>query len=338
MAIFLNDARRKIFWLTGWALAVVFSGQVFSQAQAPVWTMVDCNAGRVTQDCHVLRDSGEIAIVDTGTVEATREYFLPYLKTEGITKVDHFLISHPHNNHVGGLIEILNAGIDIKNIYFSRPFSGHEDFSYNERDFEALLVEAVSRGANLRELVKGDVIKLPSSRMIVLAAEKERQAEVNDYSIIVRWEAGGYSTLFSGDLSENLGKQFVGDSVFSADFYKAPHHGVTPIAPDSFSDTVDPILTMVPQPKILERHPRGLQFFNWTKKRELEKNMITCTNGSNGTVSLFLQQVSVRLVAERESGSCRNAIYPFKPKAVVDVPFIKNSDGALAPITGLLLE
>ena len=302
---------------------------------APVWTMVDCNAGGSTQDCHVLTDGNEVSIVDTGTVEATKRYFIPYLKKAGIKKVKNFYVSHPHDNHVGGLIDIMDSGVEIQNIYFNDPVHGHNDFAYHQEWWDAMKADAVTRGAKLHQVKKGDVIKTKNTRMLILEAPKSRQAEVNDYSVIMRWEAGGYSTLFTGDLSVELGNRLAGNPVFEADFYKAPHHGVTPIAPDAFSNTVNPVLAMVPQPKILERHPRGLPFFYWARSKLSAKGMITCTNGNNGHVSLIFEQTSVSVRPERNHGSCVTTRLYLTPKKLTKMPV---NGLAMAPILNLLLD
>ena len=111
-------------------------------SDASIWTMVDCNAGGTTQDCHVLQDNGETAIVDTGTIDATEQYFIPYLKRNNILEVDHFIVSHPHNNHVGGLLNIMRSGISVKNIYYNPPFEGQSDFAYDPLEFNKLLLDA----------------------------------------------------------------------------------------------------------------------------------------------------------------------------------------------------
>lgn len=302
---------------------------------APTWTMVDCNAGGATQDCHILTDGEDIIIVDTGTVEATREYFIPYLKKLGVTEVDHFFVSHPHDNHVGGLIDIIRSGVRINNIYFNDPVSGHNDFAYSEAWWSAIKSEALSLGAKLHPVNKGDIIKTANTKMVILEAPKTRQVEINDYSIIMRWEAGGYSTLFSGDLSVNLGKKLAGNPIFSADFYKAPHHGVTPIAPNNFSDTVNPVLTLVPQPKKLERHARGLPFFYWAKNKWQSQGMIRCTNGLNGHVKIVYQKINVLIQPQHEYGSCIKQTLYVNAKSLVNQPPVKNA--FVIPLIEMLL-
>ncbi len=285
-------------------LSVTLPFTVFAANQA-TWTMVDCNIGRVTQDCHLLQEGGITAIVDTGTIEATEKYFIPYLKQNNINEVEHFIVSHPHNNHVGGLLEIMKSGVSIENIYFNMPFNEHSDFAYNPTDFRSMLDEATKLGAKLHSVKKGDTIHLGDSIISILEAPKTRQNEINDYSIIMRWQAGGYTTLFAGDLSVNLGSKLSGDPIFSADFYKAPHHGVTPIAPTSFSETVNPILTMIPGPINLWDHPRGREFRKWTISRARDNNMITCTNGLNGHVAIVMSNVFFEIKPQREANGCQ---------------------------------
>ncbi len=54
-------------------------------------------------DCVILRHKGKVVMVDTGTEQAMRYSVLPYLRWAGIKEVDLCVLSHLHDDHVGGL-------------------------------------------------------------------------------------------------------------------------------------------------------------------------------------------------------------------------------------------
>lgn len=309
---------KKIFVFT--MLALSLFGAKKSNAET-AWTMVNCNPLWQQADCHALDDQGVLTMVDAGTKAAGDRYVVPYLRKRGKRVLNNFVISHPHNDHYGGLESILNAGIKVNNIYFNRPPMGVFDAAYVPAHFEALLARAARSGSILHNVERGDTINLPTSKITILEARKERQAGgVNDYSIVMRWEAGGYTSLFTGDLNRPLSEKLKNDPLFEADFYKAPHHGVTGIASDEFSDTVDPSIVLVPTTKHLWTHERGEQFNKWANKRYREKGMMTCINGFNGEVKLSFEQQSVHVKPEINELLCEERRLYLKPKVVKPLP------------------
>ncbi len=309
------------------------------KAGFPVWHMVNCNAGGQQADCHVLKDQETIILVDAGTEITAKEYLLPFLAKKSIKSIDHFFISHPHTDHYEGLQTLIDANIKIDHIYFNRPPVGVSDFAYIPEHFEALLAKAAALGAEVRNIQRGDRFEFPTTTMMVLEAKKEKQrGGVNDYSIIMRWQAGGYTSLFTGDLNWPLGRQLVGDPLYKADFYKVPHHGVTGIAPDAFSDMVDPALAMVPAPKVLWNHPRGEQFKTWATKRYEEKGMMTCINGFNGHVSLSFENTSVTVKPAIDGFMCRATRLQVKAKEMVNLDSKDSLGVKITPISNFLLD
>lgn len=57
-------------------------------------------------DTAVIRTKGTVIVVDTGTETSARRVLVPYLKHEGIRKIDLCIISHLHADHAGGLGEV----------------------------------------------------------------------------------------------------------------------------------------------------------------------------------------------------------------------------------------
>lgn len=59
-------------------------------------------------DCAVIRSKSAVVVVDTGTGSSAKRVLAPYLKTQGIKQIDLCIISHLHEDHVGGLGELCN--------------------------------------------------------------------------------------------------------------------------------------------------------------------------------------------------------------------------------------
>ena len=70
-------------------------------------------------DCILIEDHGVVTLVDTGTefVNSSNKV-IKYIKDLGITKIDHLFLTHPHNDHYGGVPAVVEA-FDIVNAYYT---------------------------------------------------------------------------------------------------------------------------------------------------------------------------------------------------------------------------
>ncbi len=268
--------------------------------------MVNINLNGNVGDAHIMINGDIVTMVDAGEYEAAKKSLLPYLKKIGIKSIEHFFVSHPHNDHYKGIDALLEGGILIKNIYYNMPPAGVSDFAYSPNEFIATLGNAESRGGNLHNVGKGFRIDLPdSSEIKVLYAHKDRQLDgvnvsVNDYSLIIRWDTDGYRVLFTGDLNYLLGNYLSQYDNYKADILKVPHHGVTGVAPNDFFDIVAPKLNMFPTPQVLWSHPRIEQVKTWT----LNKKILYCVTGLNGNVVLNFCDSTLSLLPEISTQNC----------------------------------
>jgi beta-lactamase superfamily II metal-dependent hydrolase len=75
--------------------------------------------------------SGQTILIDGGTASAGYTV-VAYLNRLGVSKIDHLIATHPHEDHIGGLITVLRA-IPIDKVYMPRA-------THTTRTFENLLL------------------------------------------------------------------------------------------------------------------------------------------------------------------------------------------------------
>ena len=286
------------------------------------WHMVNVNCNGNVGDANILVNGDVVTMIDAGEYEQAKISLLPYLSRIGIKQIDHFFVSHPHNDHYAGIDALLEGSVKLNNIYYNMPPKEVSDFAYTPSEFLATLRNAEIQGAKLYDVSKGFRIAFPEGSQIkVLYAHKNRQLDgvnvsVNDYSLIIQWDTEGFRVLFTGDLNYLLGNYLSKYDYFKADILKIPHHGVTGIAPNDFFDIVDPKLNMFPTPLALWLHPRIEQAKTWT----LNKKIFYCVTGLNGNIALHFKQSTISLQPEISSHSCPTGSIVITPGKKINEP------------------
>ncbi len=82
----------------------------------------------VAGDAILLESNGSFAMVDVGGKEQSGT-IKNYLDSYGINKLDFVILTHPHSDHIGGFINLLNSGLKVNTIYTKK---------YNFNDIAAL--------------------------------------------------------------------------------------------------------------------------------------------------------------------------------------------------------
>jgi competence protein ComEC len=183
-------------------------------------------------DAAVIRTpSGKTVLVDAGPAETSRGGFdagqkvvVPYLRRQGVNSIDAFVISHPHEDHIGGAEAVL-YNFKVKTVLDSglaQPVGPYRELLGRIRDSH-ITYRKVRRG-HVIDLHDGVVIEVLAPR----AGEStpEGDSGVNNTSVILRVRYGKTRVLFAGDAEEEEEEEMLasGEAVMS-DVLKIPHHG-----------------------------------------------------------------------------------------------------------------
>lgn len=207
-----------------------------------------------TADSFLLRCGPETILIDCGRTEAT-EPVLAYLEAAGVEHLDYAFITHPHNDHLGGLEALLDE-MPVGTVILPGGFEGFSSLKY-----DALLAKIDDLG--LPTLIAEDGLQLPLGKAALSFYQWDEPAEkINDRSIILHAALGNRAILFSADV-ENKGQaalaELHGDAL-RADILKMPHHGLA-VFTDAFYEAVQPELSVFTNAKhrIMERNLKILK-------------------------------------------------------------------------------
>lgn len=161
-------------------------------------------------------------IIDAGD-ESSGEKVTAYLKKRNITRIDTVLITHPHQNHFGGL------GAVMREIPIGRFF--HNGDRHGEEGYPELLEELNRRRIPIGILRRGSEIdSLPDAvTMEVLhPIDVEEDSNPNANSIVIYLRYGKASILLMADIEEDQQTQLMmvyGATLKNVGCVKVPHHG-----------------------------------------------------------------------------------------------------------------
>jgi len=171
------------------------------------FTLLDVGQGLPS----VIETRNHVLVFDTGPRFSDRfdtgsSVVLPYLRQQGIGRIDSIIISHGDNDHRGGF-ESINKRIQIGRIYSGEP--------------EKLASYPVTLCQRSMRWVWDGVT------FTILHPVKEVKFRKNDRSCVLKVESPGGSVLFTGDIhrkSERFLLKYQ-RQMLSSDIMVAPHHG-----------------------------------------------------------------------------------------------------------------
>jgi beta-lactamase superfamily II metal-dependent hydrolase len=172
-------------------------------------------------DGAVCRLPGAAILVDAGPPEAGRKVILPYLRSQGVGKLDLVVVTHPDLDHYGGLA-YLAEHIGIGAVV-------HPGDEADSRAWKGLRETLERRGIPMVRVRSGQRLYAgPEMAMTVLSPEFPGQyPERNDNSVVAMLELHGRRVLFTGDIGSAPERHLLaaGGTALASAVLKVPHHG-----------------------------------------------------------------------------------------------------------------
>ena len=197
--------------------------------------------------CLIVFPNGETMLVDAGSAEHGN-ILIWNLKRMGITRLDYILVSHDHDDHHFGISKTtLLDEFEVGKLYYTQVYhAGWNDTRHLERPVE-------EHGIPYESLTAGDVLTFGDVRMEVLWPMPETKGtlvynndDLNNLSVVVRFDYKDTSALFTGDIYEEAEKQLVdlyGDKL-DVDILKLPHHGAPTSNSEALAQATTPIVSV----------------------------------------------------------------------------------------------
>jgi competence protein ComEC len=229
-----------------WILILIFAvgnvilfSDVWTRAHTKLTaTMIDVGQG----DAILLECPNEKRIlVDAGPwsmrFDAGERTIVPFLKRKGISKLDYLLITHSHNDHLGGVRSILNS-IRVDTLVLN-------GFDSDNRQVKEVFQAAQEKNVGLKMMYTGDQVLIDSNvRMYVLYPQWNQivKKNLNNTSIVVKVAFGNASMLLVGDAEAAVEHKLISKykEFLSSGVLKIGHHGSLSSTSEEFLNIVHP--------------------------------------------------------------------------------------------------
>ena len=233
-------------------------------------------------DSILIKNNNQNMLIDAGNNSDGR-LIVSYLKNDlKIEKLDYIVGTHTHEDHIGGLDDVINL-IKKKKIYM--PFTSNVSTKTYE-DVENAIIE---KNLSITNPQVGETFSLGDANFEVMFVDNSEPDEKNDSSIVLKLNFGNQKYLFMGDAETKNESSRDWEKV---NVLKVGHHGSNTSSSEKFIKTVSPDIAIIsvgpnnsynlPKNEILER----LKKYNSTIYRtDTDGTIYLKSNGLENTIN-----------------------------------------------------
>lgn len=163
-------------------------------------------------DCCLINNNNNRIMIDTGTESSGNYDVVPYLRKNGIRKIDLVVISHLHDDHAGGFIPLAD-NVKVCKVVF--PFTDKDVELYDK-----IVSYCIKNKIEYEILYKSKTDKYGDIEINMLKTSDN--GDGNENEIITQIKFGKSKYLFAGDAVKEIESE-INDA--DCDVLKVAHHG-----------------------------------------------------------------------------------------------------------------
>ena len=193
--------------------------------------------------CFIITPNHKTILIDGGgstssTFDVGKDTLIPYLLDKGYTQLDYVFISHFDQDHVGGILSLLEE-LKVGQIFISKQGKTSDNY-------ETFLEIVAQKNLKVREVKMGDKITIGDVTFHILWPTENQIEEnmLNNNAMVMKLQYKSFSMLFTGDIEEVAEKKIL--SVYSdnldslkATVLKVAHHGSKSSSTEKFLKAVN---------------------------------------------------------------------------------------------------
>lgn len=187
-------------------------------------------------DSTVLEISNKVVLIDTGgnkNESITENKTIPYMKSQGIKKINYLVLTHGDFDHMGEAINLVNSFKVEKVIFNCGPYN----------DLEKDLIKVLDK-KKIKYYSCIKELNIDNNKLYFLQT-KEYDNE-NDNSNVIITELNGYKFMFMGDAGIEKEKDILDKyNISNVDVLKVGHHGSKTSSSKTFINEINPKYSII---------------------------------------------------------------------------------------------
>lgn len=184
-------------------------------------------------DSILIKAKDKNILIDAGS-NSYSDYLIDYLLSENVSQLDYIFATHPHEDHIGSMDEIID--------YFQVGKIIMPNVIHTSYAFESLIDSIERNNLTITAASAGDSFDINGAQLHILGPIGENYSNLNDYSIVLKLLNGKNSFLFTGD-AEQISENEILDNYYNlldSDVLKLGHHGSSSSTSEDFLRAVNP--------------------------------------------------------------------------------------------------
>lgn len=239
-------------------------------------------------DSILILSDDEAMLVDAGNNE-DGTYLVKYLKEQGISKLKYVIATHPHEDHIGGMDDVIN-NFTVETVLMP-------DVTHTTKTFEDVLNAMNENDLGITIPSVGEEYEIGKAKFVVIAPNKEMdENNLNDASIGVKLMNGNNRFIMCGDAQKFSEKEMLQSGIdLSAQVYKVSHHGSNTATTDAFLKAISPEYAII---QCGENNSYGHPHKETLHELE-QMGVIVLRNDKNGTIIAISDGNKIQWITEK---------------------------------------
>lgn len=239
-------------------------------------------------DCIFVMNGNETMLIDAGN-NSDGKLIVEQLQEMNITKIDYLVGTHTHEDHIGGIDNVIN-NFEIEKFYMPKK-------STNTKTYEDVLNAVQNSNLKITAPQIGDTFYLGGAKCEVMNVDNEAE-DLNETSIVIELTYGDKKFLFTGDTETTKEKERDWNDI---DVLKVAHHGSSTSTSAEFLNQAKPEFAIIscginndyghPHKEVISRL-KGIETYRTDKDGTI---LVTC-DGEN----IEIQKVNIDLDGNEE--------------------------------------
>lgn len=181
---------------------------------------------------------GKTILIDASTRSAGEDV-ISYIEDLGYSTIDVVIATHPHEDHIGGLPDVIDA-FDIGQMYMSNGVT-------TTKIFETLLDEISQSNIPTEVPTAGATLMSGTGYSLTCVGPMGSEYDnLNNYSLVTRLDVGDSSFLFTGDCEAVCEQEMIDAGMdLDVDILKVGHHGSSTSSSEAFLYAASPDVAII---------------------------------------------------------------------------------------------